>query len=497
MTLFGYQFYLLCQFIALIDSTNLPFSWSHVPIFAFPGFHHGFLTESDITKYSLNSFDQLLLCAFNVSCQNPKNGNIYPAQLSNSYYSCGSDHTFYANMEQSLQYQAYDLKTNLIKNKPNLKVFGYIESTNVQQSYVYQQRFNSDTPPFNTYHLQLDNMGVINCYTDNCDWQGPSYRQYDHRQQSVRDYFVNSVVYNLINSTFIDGVFIDSVSSWPVVLCPEWKCTPTEYQQLFDGSLNVTLQTVDLLHNLNKIGIISAHVDMFHFADYYWKYRQILQKYNGDHSIRFYECVESYYWGSSFYNHFVTLLNESAVNMAIHFHNCKKKMNPDWVELAAFLIVANNQSWFSYSEGWTVEQPWYQTEFGNSLGQPFGDANCTNDRQWHVFEGINNLAYSDAIAGGNSSDGMIIYIGMFDSYEQCMEAVQIHKEFGSFNWIDDSGGVWKNMCYGKYGGSWMNYPQKNTVSGHLGNLYCTRQFANASVQFDILYQSANITWKGG
>ena len=221
---------------------------------------------------------------------------------------------------------------------------------------------------------------------------------------------------------------------------------------------------------------------------------EILEKYNGDHTIRFYECLESYHKGSSFYNHFVTLLNETYSGLSTHVNTCDEHMSPDCVELAAFLIVANNQSWFSYSKGWTVEDPWYQIEFNYSLGPPLNDAKCVNDNEWHIFQDINNLAYSDTIAGGNSSDGTIIYIGKFDEYQECLDTVKINQNYGGFNWINGDNGEWSNMCYGVIGDKWINAPKKNVVSGHLGNLVCTRQFECASVQFDILNQGANITW---
>eukprot|EP01084_Bolivina_argentea_P319923 554965_1 len=370
-----YICYNVCIFI--VQSTNLPFSWDKVPTFAFPGAHDGFLTEKEVTKYSLNKFPQLLIWGFNASCQDPNNGKIYPATTKGSYYSCGTNHTFYANMEQSLQHQAFDLKQNLVNNT-DLKVFGYIESTNVQQSYVYQHQFNSDISPFDSYHLKIDNIGVIDCFVNGCNWQGPSFRQYDHRQTSVRNYFVNSVVKSLVNSSYLDGFFMDSISSWMVTLCPEWNCTQQEWNDLYNGSLAVASQTVDLMKQMNKIATISAHVDLYYFPDYYWKYRQILQKYNGDHTIRFYECLEGG-WGSSFYNYWSTLLNETLSGISAHVHVCGKTMNPSWVELAAFLIAANNQSWFSYSNGWQTNSHWYQPEFGNRLGKPMSAGNCSLD----------------------------------------------------------------------------------------------------------------------
>eukprot|EP01084_Bolivina_argentea_P169810 294320_1 len=485
-------FSLIYYLLPLIESTNLPFSWDKIPIFACIGSHDGFLTSNEVNKDSFNKFNQLIIWGFNVSCQNPSNGEIYPATISGSVYSCGINHTFYANMEQSLQYQAYELKENLINNN-NLQVFGYIESTNVQESYVYQHKFNSNTPPFNTYHLKLSNIGVVNCYTDGCNWQGPTYRQYDHRQKQVRDYFVNSVVFNLINSTYLDGFFMDAISTWTNVLCPQWNCTEQEYNDLYNGSLVVASETVDLVHKMNKIVSISAHVDMYHLSDYYWKYREILNKYNGENTIRFYECLEGG-WGSSFYNQFITLLNETRNGIAQHVHVCFKVMNPSWVSLAAYLIAMNNQSWFSYGGGWTVNNGWYQSEFNNSLGKPLDDANCINDNQWHIFNGINNIVF-DLPIGGNSTDGMIIYIGKYINYEQCLDVVKLDNRFGSFTWINQNGDSYANMCYAQYGDAWMNIPQNNTISGHLGNLYCTRDFEYVSVQFDILNEVANISWK--
>ncbi len=125
-----------------------------------------------------------------------------------------------------------------------------IESTNVQQYYVFQHMFNSDA--HSSWH---------------CDWY---------------------------------------MFQWFCNMCKRIFCTQQEYNALFLIYINISEtsvanQTVDLLETMNKIGTISAHVDLYHFPDYYWRYRDILSKYNGDYyTIRFYECLEKYYWALYF-----------------------------------------------------------------------------------------------------------------------------------------------------------------------------------------------------
>lgn len=48
------------------------------------------------------------------------------------------------------------------------------------------------------------------------------------------------------------------------------------------------------------------------------------------------------------------LQNETAANVPEHVHAAQKTLNPDWVELAGYLIGAHNQTWFSYSHGWSM-----------------------------------------------------------------------------------------------------------------------------------------------
>eukprot|EP01084_Bolivina_argentea_P161546 281213_1 len=479
--------------LASLKLNDIRSSWDTVPVFAFPGDHNGFLNENDIKNYHLDEFPQLVLWGYNVSCIDPINGTIYPAAVSPpAWYSCGANHSYYANMETSLQFQAKQIKQ--MTNNSNLITFGYIEFTNVQQSYIYQQIFNS--PQHQSWWLQLQNIGIVNCYVDGCNWEGPEWHQYDYRQPAVADYFINTVVTSVANSSYIDGIFLDTISCWTENLCDAWRCTDTEYNELFNASLLVTQQTVDMLTKMNKYISVSSHVDLYFKPEYYRKYREILKSYPKT-AIRYWEALETG-MGSSFYNHFVTLINETRDGIMQHVHAGKKTMNPSFVELAAFLIAANDKSWFSYSNGWMVDSHWWQDEYNKSLGNPLTEiGNCTMDNKWYIYNNTNNV-YNKVEPKQNSTDGNVIYIGQYDNYESCLNAIQKINvngdKFGSFTWVKESNVGYKYMCYGRYTDAWDDTHDDTTISGHLGNMYCTRKFEHCYVELNVLEYSANITW---
>lgn len=459
-------------------------------MFAFPGSHDGFFSQQEINEYNLTIFPQWIIWGVNASCVSPTNGSIYPADVQGfAYYMC-ANYSFYQNMEQSLQNQAKYLK--LMENTSPPAVFGYIEFTNCQESYVAQHQFNQ--PNNSNWWLKLEKEGVIDCRQDGCNWQGPTWRQYDLRQDAVKDYHVNSVVASLANTTYLDGIFLDSISSWIEDLCPRWQCTQQELNDLANASITTATMAVEYLKKNNKYVSVSSHVDMFYRSDYYWKYRDLLE--NNNNAIRYWEGLESSF-GSSFYNHFVTYMNETAANIPEHVHAASKTLNPDWVELAAYLIGAHNQTWFSFSHGWTITSGWYQPEFIKPLGTPLNDGKCVSDGKWNVFMNTNNV-YGQVDAGKNSTDGTIIYVGEFSDYQGCIDGINAldvgNKNFGSFTWADNNAGIYAKMCYAKYGESWNIEADNTSISGHFGNLYCTRQFEHCDVQLDVLNYAANITW---
>ena len=122
-----------------------------MPTFAFPGAHDGFFTQNEINNYNLTKFQQLLIWGVNVTCQSI-NGTLYPADTSGSYYSCGNDHLFYPNTESSLKYQSKELKQII---STNTTILSYIIFDSAQQSYIYQNIFNSPSNSNSSYHCEF------------------------------------------------------------------------------------------------------------------------------------------------------------------------------------------------------------------------------------------------------------------------------------------------------------------------------------------------------
>lgn len=210
-------------------------------------------------------------------------------------------------------------------------------------------------------------------------------------------------------------------------------------------------------------------------------------------------------------------MNETGSGLGVHVHAAQKTLNPDWVELGAFLIAANNQSWFAYS-GWTVESGWYQAEFNKSLGNPLTRMNnCTNiiNRNngingWTVYSNTSALIGRTVSPAMNTSNDNIVYIGKFDNYTDCISKIdQINsysnvsnndenRMIGAFTWLDKYKGEYGNMCYGIIGtdiSNWNNpqtYPDQ--VSARLGFVICQRWFEYCHVSIDPINYQANITW---
>lgn len=277
---------------------SLPHSWDYVPTFAFPGSHDGFLTAAEVKQYKLTQFSTFIIYEYNVSCLNPLNGTITPAHVGGSGSSC-LNHSYYPNMETSLQYQAKELKTSLLENSTKYSftppVFAYELLVNAQNTYVWQHLFNSDESPYSDWHLTLKHEGTINCIQDGCDWQGPGYRQFDFRNSDVRQWFVDNVIVNLANSTYLDGIFTDTVSCWLEDLCGKWNCTQEEYWELFNASLYAVEDTLVTLGNMGKYHSISTHSDMGYLSNYYWRLREIIDKHKEyKNALRYYEGMLHY-----------------------------------------------------------------------------------------------------------------------------------------------------------------------------------------------------------
>eukprot|EP01084_Bolivina_argentea_P095852 172323_1 len=483
-------FVVLCMKILQLHAiTNLPFSWDKPPIFAFPGAHDGFITQQEINLYNYTQFQQFNIWGFNVSCQAP-NGTIYPAPTPSSRYECPNN-SFYPNLETALQYQSHQLKQML---STNLSIFPYIIFTSAQQSYVYQNIFNS--PQHSDWHLTLTNAGTINCFNASyhCEYQGPSEYQYDFRQTAVQNYFINNILMSITNSSFVNGLFLDEVDNWICIWCNSWHCTPQEISDISDAivnTLNNMFAAYKKAYGSSKVFSISLKSNLNSYSDLYWRIRGILEKYN-DIAIRYYEGFQAA-------DKFMTYFNETNYGiggLAQQVHSYAKTLNPDFVEFAAFLIGANNQSWFSYSYGWTVNSGWYQPEYDNKLGKPLAPGNCSFDNKWYIYNDTNNI-YGKVQPKCNSTDGTVIYIGVFNDYNSCFDAVKSYKygEFGSFTWVNNAGGNYALQCFGRIGDTWNTVKQNTTVSGHLGAMLCTRSFEYCDVVLDVDNYGATLNWK--
>ena len=385
--------------LTLTASRDLPFSWDTIPVWSFPGFSNDYFTPTDISNNNLDKFNQVLVCCINLKCINTTTNTTYPADIDHSHnrYYCSNEntdtvHNFYGNLEQSLQLQASQIKSPSSTFPNNTVVFGYIEWNNAQLSYQSQQDFCYDTTNKPQW-LSIDAVGLINCMAGPtwCNYQGPSLYEYDFRIPEARQYFLNNVVLGMLQyqgMNYLDGVFLDSISLWMhTCVSGRWNCTELEINQLYNASLTMLDETLAALMKINKFASVSSHTynctinascgnaNILNCTSFYFDMMGIMKKYNGI-SIRYWEE-----YGMDDPQKFVSFLWEAQQGYKIEIHG-GKTMNPDWVELASFLIAANNQSYFSHSSGWEIASGWWQIEYGYKLGAPRAGyeepgSNCT------------------------------------------------------------------------------------------------------------------------
>ena len=221
---------------------------------------------------------------------------------------------------------------------------------------------------------------------------------------------------------------------------------------------------------------------------------------------RFYEDFQGGRNDGGMGGNFKTYLNETNYgqggSFAIEIHVATKTMRPDWVELAAFLIGANNQSWFSYSccypSGWNVYSGWYQKEFGQRLGKPLTNGQCKND--WYIYNNSNAI-WKGTNPKSNSTDGNIIYLGIYNDYQGCLSQVKASGNkygptgFHAFTWVNNEGQDYALQCFGRLDEVWSTKYDNETVSGHLDMALCTRSFEYCDVVYNLMNNSANLNWK--
>eukprot|EP01084_Bolivina_argentea_P227175 383708_1 len=538
------QLLCFCYLIHLSISVtvfDIPFSWDRIPVWSFPGFSNHFLTDTEVynPSNSLNNFSYVLLSAFNASCLLP-NGTYYPATTTNWWYECSStpgdisnmtiNLQIYPNLEPSIAYQAMQLKQKYLNSKNNSIILAYIETINSQMSYITQAQFNEEK--YKSEWLYISNKGYINCMEYNhsmgCDYQGPSAHQYDHRQEKVRKYFINnvlnSILFDYVYSEYLDGVFLDTMSSWiePYALCYDWNCTQEEYNQLYNASLQITDDSLKYLQSVSKIGSVSIRGDLFDASKYYKQHLELIIKYK-DIAVKYHEEICNTRV-STLYNKMITLLYELQYNISIQVHVLPATYNPDMVELAGYLIIAQNNTWFSQSiGGWGVNDSWWIPEFNNKLGKPLENGKCNytyygfNDlSKWKIVinQTVIGCCTNRMIAGGNESIYGAIYMGIYNNFIDCRNKIEKYAKiynFTSFTYygnVIDKQGNWTNMCYGRIGViinnnnfnsnnniGWFGYKQINATSANIFDYTCERNFQYLNVKVNPISMEAYLNWK--
>ena len=88
---------------------------------------------------------------------------------------------------------------------------------------------------------------------------------------------------------------------------------------------------------------------------------------------------------------------------------------------------------------------------------------------WSIYSETNNVFGLILNPRENSSNGDVIYLGDFSSYQQCLNATitaeYYPQDFMSFTWVDGNGGLFAYGCYGRYDDEWNPYTQSNAISG--------------------------------
>jgi len=348
---------------------------------------------------------------------------------------------FVRNMEASLQEQGARLKRTRASPFP---VLGYIEGMSIQQTYAAQMALVDGNA---SALLSIESKGLVDCYTwGGCNWQGVEYRQYDLRQPVVRDYYANQVIGSLIANPGLDGSFVDVIDFW-MDECPRWGCTAQEAADLTAASLAAVDAALGAAAALGKVLSISSHTTLTTHADYYHAQLDLLLKHGN--GVRFWE-----FFGPT--EEDVTSLAYETLERGVptHVHVTKRTLNPDWVELACFLLAAGDYSYFSYSGPWMLDSFDLFPEYAKPLGAPLGPPTNATARvpvaPWALLPD-ENLVYALPTAPNASGNvpGKVSFLGALPSAAACLAAAQADAASSAFTWVGPGGGDWALTCWAR------------------------------------------------
>lgn len=150
-----------------------------------------------------------------------------------------------------------------------------------------------------------------------------------------------------------------------------------------------------------------------------------------------------------------TLVRETqALSLPVHVHTNRRTMNPDWVELAAFLVGAGEYSYFSYSQNWMLDSWDVQPEFARALGPPTSPpARVAGPPEsyapWDAI-GSQHLAYGAVSCPNCSLPGTVEYVGTLVNWNACLAAARAaFPSARGVTYVGDDGTKWARGCWAR------------------------------------------------
>ena len=370
------------------------FSWSTVPTQAFPGASSRFMTPAEVTNFT-RDFKSLMIWGIGATCLDPKdNATTFPAFCFGSWCQCHPEGSsaplemqrFVTNMEENLQAQGSALKASAsAQGLPPRPVLGYVDHMSPQQYFAGQNALRED-PALGDFlarlaWLQGEPIDCMNKSRGDCCEQGSEFGIYNFGNPAAVRYYGEHVIMPLIDGSGLDGTFLDSID-WALTFgCDNrWTCTDEERDGLVNGSLSALDAALSVAAAHGKLLSVSAHTNLFFDAWYYEAQIALLAKHGN--AWRFYEgfSVDAKHMATFLYEaqglnvtsgNAVASAKNYSVPVMVHFYD-DPVYAPDWLQLAAFLIGANENSYFSYSKGWDFGSFAVFPEFSRPLGPPLG-----------------------------------------------------------------------------------------------------------------------------
>jgi len=449
------------------------YSWALPPVQAFPGAASRMMTDAEVDGFTRN-FSLMMIWGLNTTCLSPAdNVTTFPAYCSDSWCQCFPDRghpleqqRFVAAMDAALQAQGAALKARAaalgLAPRPTL---GYIDFTSPQQTFFAQNQLRED-PALGALRCALESpaTGLIDCMAPapkgGCCEQGSEFSMYDFRQQAARDYFVAQVLPPLIDGDGLDGTFLDSIDWFLTFGCGgRWVCTDAERDGLVAGSLQALDASLAYAASKGKLLSVSSHNSLGVNRAFYEAQLAMIAAHGN--AWRFYEGFEVTPDGMATYLYEAQGMNVTAggaptstnysVPVMMHTGYDGRHDAPDWVELAAFLVGASENSYFSFSGGWDIGDFPVEPEFLRPLGAPLGPPTVTRNESllppWAPIAGLNVVFSLPPSPGANASNA--VFLGLAASPAACAALAEARGGNVSAYTHTLDGSQWDRTCYAR------------------------------------------------